>query len=150
MKRTIHFDMDGTIANLYGVTDWLPKLRSYDPSPYTDAEVMLNMSLLARYLNKLQKLGYRISIISWLSKGSNHTYDKAVTEAKLEWLKVHLPSVHFDMINITSYGLTKNMYITSPYDILFDDNDEIREDWEGEAYKPDDIIEVLKGLLQQE
>ena len=28
----IWFDMDGTIADLYGVEDWLPKLRAYDPS----------------------------------------------------------------------------------------------------------------------
>ena len=83
MKRTIWFDMDGTIANLYGVTDWLPKLRASDPSPYAEAEVMHNMSLLARYLNKLQKMGYRIGIISWLAMDSNKKYDKAVKAAKL-------------------------------------------------------------------
>ena len=38
--RTIWFDMDGTIANLYGVENWLPKLRAHDASPYADAEVM--------------------------------------------------------------------------------------------------------------
>ena len=46
MKRTIWFDMDGTIANLYGVDNWLPMLREYNPAPYAEAEVMLNMSLL--------------------------------------------------------------------------------------------------------
>ena len=63
MKRTIWFDMDGTLNRFYDVPDWLPKLRSFDPSPYAEAEVMHNMSLLARYLNKLQKMGYRIGII---------------------------------------------------------------------------------------
>ena len=29
----IWFDMDGTIANLYGVENWLPMLRAYDPTP---------------------------------------------------------------------------------------------------------------------
>lgn len=147
--RTIYFDMDGTIANLYGVDNWLDKLRSYDPSPYAEAEVMLNMSLLARYLNKLQKMGYHISIISWLSKGSSFQYDRAVTKAKLEWLKVHLPSVNFDKIYITSYGITKNTYITSEHDILFDDNDKIRESWEGEARRPDEILKVLKELIDR-
>ena len=42
--RTIWWDMDGTIANLYAVNDWLPKLRSEDPSPYAEAEVMWNRS----------------------------------------------------------------------------------------------------------
>ena len=75
-KRTIWFDMDGTIADLYNVENWLPKLRSYDPSPYAEAKVMWNMSLLARYLNKLQKLGYWIGIISWASKDSTKEYDR--------------------------------------------------------------------------
>ena len=96
MKRTIWFDMDGTIADLYGVEDWLPKLRASDPSPYVEAEVMLNMSLLARYLNKLQKLGYWIGIISWTSKNSTSEYDRMVAEAKRNWLATHLPSVEFD------------------------------------------------------
>ena len=32
--RTIWFDMDGTIANLYGVDNWLDKLHASDASPY--------------------------------------------------------------------------------------------------------------------
>ena len=28
IRRSINFDMDGTIADLYGVKDWLPLLRS--------------------------------------------------------------------------------------------------------------------------
>jgi hypothetical protein len=150
MKRTIWFDMDGTIANLYGVTDWLPKLRASDPSPYAEAEVMHNMSLLARYLNKLQKIGYRIGIISWLAMDSNKKYDKAVKAAKLEWLQIHLSSVHFNEINITSYGVPKSLYMDNMNDILFDDNERIREEWDGEAYEPNDIFKVLKGLIDRE
>lgn len=149
MKRTIWFDMDGTIANLYGVTDWLPKLRAFDPSPYAEAEVMQNMNLLARYLNKLQKLGYRIGVISWLSKNSNSEYDKAVRQVKLEWLKIHLGSVRFNEINITSYGVPKELYMTTLNDILFDDNALIREQWTGEAYEPYQILSVLKELIDK-
>ena len=29
----IWLDMDGTIANLYAVENWLPKLRAFDPDP---------------------------------------------------------------------------------------------------------------------
>lgn len=35
--KTIYFDMDGTIANLYGVDNWLPRLRSEDATPYEEA-----------------------------------------------------------------------------------------------------------------
>jgi hypothetical protein len=149
MKRTIWFDMDGTIANLYAVDNWLGKLRSYDPSPYAEAEVMLNMSLLARYLNKLQKLGYWIGIISWASKDSTCEYDKQVTEVKREWLKIHLSSVTFNEILITPYGVPKEIWMNTADDILFDDNEDIRGEWDGEAYEPNEILSVLKELVNR-
>lgn len=33
MEKKIWFDMDGTIANLYGDPNWLEKIRAYDASP---------------------------------------------------------------------------------------------------------------------
>lgn len=149
MKRTIWFDMDGTLNRFYDVPDWLPKLRSFDPSPYAEAEAMHNMSLLARYLNKLQKMGYEIGIISWLAKDSNYSYDHAVIEAKAKWLKLHLHSVHFDYIHIVSYGIPKQRYMNMTDDILFDDNEEIRNEWDGEAHTPDKILSVLKELIDK-
>ena len=137
--KTIWFDLDGTFANLYAVENWLSMLRAYDPTPYAEAGVMLNMSLLARYLNRLRKVGYQIGIISWLSKCPTPEYDEAVTAAKLVWLKKHLRSVSWDAIRIVAYG-----------DILFDDEAPNREEWKGEAYEPNQILEVLKGLLKGE
>ena len=146
----IYFDMDGTIADLYSVPDWLPKLRASDASPYVEAEVMLNMSVLARYLNKLQKLGYEIGIISWTSKGGSESYNEAVTEAKLNWLHKHLASVAFDVLEIVEYGTPKENFLTTFDDILFDDNESIREEWTGEAYEPSEILSVLAELLHME
>ena len=40
---TIYFDMDGTIANLYGVIDWLPKLHNSDASPYMEAKPLVEV-----------------------------------------------------------------------------------------------------------
>lgn len=149
MKRTIWFDMDGTIANLYGVTDWLPKLRAYDASPYAEAEPMLNMSLLARYLNKLKAMGYTIGIISWCSKCSNIYYDMDVAAEKQQWLYRHLRSVRWDYIRITQYGTPKQSLMKATDDILFDDNEDIRNEWLGEAYEPKDIFNVLKELIEK-
>ena len=145
----IYFDMDGTIANLYGVENWLPKLRASDASPYEEAGVMLNMSLLARYLNKLQRAGYEIGIISWTSKGGTEKYNRAVEIAKLNWLHDHLKSVSFDEIYIVDYGTPKQDFADED-DILFDDNEEISNDWTGEAYEPSEILSILSGLLRQE
>ena len=55
MGKTIWFDMDGTIANLYGVEGWLDMLIASDPTPYKLAAPLVNMNTLARKLNKLQR-----------------------------------------------------------------------------------------------
>ena len=70
MMRTIYFDMDGTIANLYEVENWLPKLINSDPTPYEEAEPMVNMKDLSGLLKDLQHMGIRIGIVSWLAKNS--------------------------------------------------------------------------------
>ena len=147
---TIWFDMDGTLNRFYDVPDWLPKLRSSDPSPYAEAAVNLNMSLVARYLNKLQKLGYQIGIISWLAMNSTSKYDEAVDTIKRKWLENHLHSVSFDFIHITEYGIPKQSFKNSDDDILFDDNEAIRNDWGNESYEPAEIISILKSLLTRE
>lgn len=148
--KTIWFDMDGTLGNLYAVEGWLSMLRAYDPTPYAEAGVMLNMSLLARYLNRLQEAGYQIGIISWLSKCPTPEYDEAVTAAKLVWLKKHLRSVSWDAIRIVAYGTPKSSFMENEDDILFDDEAPNREEWKGEAYEPNQILEILKGLLKGE
>lgn len=146
MKKTIWFDMDGTLASLYDVKDWLLKLEAHDPSPYIEARPIHNMSRLARYLNKVRKLGYKIGIISWLSKVSTPDYDKEVINAKKEWLNRHLNSVDWDKIIITDYGTPKSNFIMGTDDILFDDELSNRLEWFGVAYEPKDIFEVLKTL----
>lgn len=144
--RTIFFDMDGTIADLYGVENWLDYLRAGDAFPYENAKALLNLSLLARYLNKLQRNGFRVEIISWLAKNSNENYDKAVTLAKINWLSNHLRSVSFDAVNIVSYGICKDTFRHSENDILFDDEERNRNEWGGVAFDVKNIIEVLKWL----
>ena len=143
---TIFFDMDGTIANLYGITNWLEKLQKNNPSPYEEAKVMLNMSLLARYLNKIKRAGYSIGIISWLSKQSTPEYDEAVTAAKIKWLNNHLPSVKWDIIHIVKYNTPKQQYKKNKLDILFDDELKNRINWGHNSYKPEQIISVLKKI----
>ena len=146
MTKTIWFDMDGTILDLYGVENWLNYLCAYDPKPYIQAGTMLNMNILARYLNLIQKQGYKLGIISWLSRNSTPEYDEAVTKAKLYSLKKHLKSVKWDYIHIVSYGTPKETFIKSEADILFDDEEKNRKNWRGKAYTPDQIMSVLKQI----
>lgn len=143
---TIYFDMDGTIANLYGVENWLNSLIAKETTPYEKAKPLLYLSLLARLLNNLQRKGYKIGIISWLAKNSNAEYDEAVKIAKLNWLKTHLASVQFDEIHIVPYGTPKESFSKSEMDILFDDEKPNRENWTGKAFNEKMIIEILKAL----
>lgn len=141
----IFFDMDGTIANLYGVENWLEYLINENPYPYANAKPLVRMSNLARLLNKLQRNGYEIGIISWLAKNSNSNYDEMVINAKMEWLNKHLASVKFDEIHIVKYGTPKQMFASAD-DILFDDEKPNRENWIGKAYDVENILEILRNL----
>jgi len=146
MTKTIFFDMDGTIADLYGVENWLKYLLISDSLPYEIAKPLIRLSALARILHRLQDEGYRVGIISWLSKNSTPEYDEKVTEAKKNWLKTHLPSVKFDEINIVPYGTAKEKFAKTEKDILFDDEEKNRQNWTGEAFGVENILEILKGL----
>lgn len=145
MKKMIWFDMDGTIANLYAVENWLSYLLNEDVFPYANAKVMLNFSLFARLLNKVQENGYKIGIISWTSKGGSEDYNLAVEVAKREWLNKHLPSVVWDEIRIVRYG-TNKLNATGG-GILFDDEERNRNDWGEGAHEPTEILNILKGLV---
>ena len=150
--KTINFDMDGTIANLYGVENWLDYLLNANPLPYIQAKTMVNMSLLARYIHKLQANGIKVNIISWLSKNSTEDYNTIVTKAKLEWLKNHLPSVNFDNIYIIPYGTPKHDLLPNDEsNILFDDEINNLSNWvlnnRGYGVFPDSIFQVMRELV---
>ena len=141
----IWFDMDGTIADLYGVDGWLDDLMAQNTRPYEKAKTMLNMAHLARLLNKLQKKGHMIGIISWTAKNGTDLYNGAVALAKMDWLHKHLTSVVWDEIKIVPYGTDK--YNACGGGILFDDEARNRDNWKDKAYLPQEIIKVLKNLL---
>jgi hypothetical protein len=141
--KQINFDLDGTLADLYGVADWLGYLTAKDTTPYAIAKPLVNLSALARVLNRLQRNGYMLCIISWLAKNSNEDYDNRVTATKITWLKNHMPSVKWDKVNIVKYGTPKS---TCGQGILFDDEEPNRIEWKGQAYDVNNIVEILKTL----
>lgn len=149
MTKSIFFDMDGTIANFYGVEGWLDCLMNSDPKPYKEAKPLVNMNVLARTLNALQKDGYTIGIISWLSKSGTPQFNEIVTKVKKEWLNRHLKSVQWDEIHIIPYGTPKSSVVSIHGGYLFDDEKPNRNEWRedgGMAFNEDVIIETLKEL----
>ena len=80
MKKAIYFDMDGTIADLYGIDTWLSDILAENERPYKEAKVLVNMNLLAKRLHKLQENGYKLGIISWTAKNATETYNEKVSD----------------------------------------------------------------------
>lgn len=148
MEKMVWFDMDGTIADLYGVEGWLEALRAEDTLPYEQAGTLVNMAQLAKLLHKLQAVGYGIGIISWTSKCGSDLYNGQVALTKMCWLHKHLPSVSWDEIRIVAYGTPKQTFKRYDDDILFDDETNNRKTWQGIAYDQNDIINTLKALIK--
>lgn len=153
MRKVLIFDMDGTIADLYGVDGWLEMLRAENPIPYEIAEPMVDMNKLSTVLNELAVLGWTIAITSWLSMNSTQAYKNAVRKAKREWLaKTGLP---IEEIHLVQYGTPKQKCTKGDIQILFDDSADVRESFydydRGRiAVNPTeiDIIDFLEDLIK--
>lgn len=147
MNEWIYLDCDGTWIDLYGVDGWLEYLQAENPYPYIMAKPLVNLSLLARTIHSLQAIGYKVGVISWLSKNGSEEYNKKVTDAKMNWFRTHLPSVTFDEIHIIKYGTPKSSCSSSDTAILFDDEEKNRTEWKGVAFDEKNLIQVLRSLL---
>ncbi len=128
-NRTIVFDMDGTIANFYGVDGWLDYLKAEDTTPYEIAKPLYDMDYLGLLLLMLKTDGWKIVVTTWLAKGGTKEYNDRTRKAKLEWLeKYNFP---YDEIHLVKYGTTKANCTRKigGYQILVDDNETVRKGW---------------------
>ena len=152
--RMIVWDMDGTIADLYGVEGWLPKLRAEDVLPYEIAEPMWDMERLVNVLRGLQDFGIEQRIVSWLSMDSSEQYKSEVRRAKREWLEQF--GFPYDSFHGVQFGATKADSVRrflgdDEMAILIDDSAKVRKGWHlGETIDPTeiDIIDYLENLLE--
>lgn len=152
MTKVLVFDMDGTIADLYGVKGWLEDLRAYNPRPYVKAKPIYDMDALNGILNALKEQGWTIAVTTWLAKDSTKAYDDEVRKAKLEWLeKYNFP---YDEIHLVKYGTTKANCTRKLGlgQILVDDNEKVRKGWKlGDTINAqNDIMYELAQILYNE
>jgi len=152
MTKMLVFDMDGTIADLYGVENWLADLRAENPRPYIEAKPLVDMDALNILLDAFRAQGWRIAVTTWLSKGATPAYDAEVRTAKIEWLARH--GFTYDEIHLVKYGTTKANCTRKHggFQVLVDDNDKVRAGWRmGSAIDAkQNIIEQLIDLLSTE
>ncbi len=146
--KRIAFDMDGTIADLYGSNNWLKKLRG-EESVFTDLEPMLNMLELNSVLRQLKSKGYEIMVITWLPMYATKEYKALCRADKKQWLQEFLPEV--EEHHIVRYGAPKTRVTKGLEDcLLFDDVEEIRNKWVkfgGVAKDNTQIMDTLRELL---
>lgn len=149
MNKMLVFDMDGTIADLYGVKNWLFDLESENTRPYEIASPLYEVEELNNLLNMAKARGWKVVVTTWLAKGGSKEYNKAVTKAKKEWLeKYNFP---YDEIHCVKYGTTKASCTRKAggFQILIDDNKKVRRGWKLgttiDASK--DIRPFLKSLV---
>jgi hypothetical protein len=152
MSKVLVFDMDGTLADFYGVSGWLDYLHASNPTPYIVAKPMYDMNVLNSALNLLKTFGYSVVVTSWLAKGSTKEFDEEVRKAKREWLAEN--GFPFDEIHLVKYGTTKaNCTRAKGFgQILFDDNENVRKGWTlGETVNANEnILDYIFELIKAE
>ena len=149
MIQAIYFDMDGTIADLYGVADWEHKLRNEDVTPYIEAKPMYDMDTFNDVLRQLADAGIHLGVVSHNAIGASKGYAKAVRDAKLAWCEKYCPLLTNEF-HVVKYGTPKHWPQRLKFEtVLVDDNAAVRERYRGETIDATkDIISALLDILK--
>lgn len=124
MRKMLIFDMDGTIADLYGVENWLSMLRAEDTTPYEVAKPMYDMDTLAIILEALKGIGWKVVVVSWGSMTGSKEYNQRTRKAKIDWLERF--GFPYDEVHVVKYGTPKQKFAVAETNVLIDDSEEVR------------------------
>lgn len=128
-NKTLVFDMDGTLADFYGIPTWLEDLHTNNVRPYRDARPLYNMNELNEIVNEFKRIGYRIIIVSWLANNATKEFCDEIRKAKKTWLEKY--GFIYDEIHLVKYGTTKANCVRKygKNQILIDDSAQVRKGW---------------------
>jgi len=129
-KINVYLDMDGTIADLYGIKDWLPRLRNEDKTIFIECAPLITEEELLKCFPADK---YEIRILSMTPKDASKEYCKDVVKQKDSWLNAYFPTLTKRIYR--KYGHNKNLK-GSANAILIDDSEPIRNSWKGTALNP--------------
>lgn len=147
--KAIYFDMDGTIADLYGYEGWLEMLQAENTEPYEKCGCLVDFIELRNVLNDFIAAGVTIGVISWSAMGGSKEYNRRTRKAKKNWCDEFFANV-FTEFHVVKYGTPKHWVANEKDSILVDDNKEVRDAWRGETIDATkDIILALKELLEK-
>lgn len=133
--KGIFFDLDGTIAELYKVEGWLPKLRNNDWSVYSECAPRHNYQRINAAIEALIANGWQVGVITWASKGIGWNKElQEIAGIKFNWLCKFFPALAGGNFACIPYGYSKADYLEEMGDAykvayLVDDNKEVRQEW---------------------
>lgn len=148
----IAIDMDGTIADLYSVADWLPRLRAQDATAYRDAAPLVDAGELRHALAYARATrGVQVEFVTWGSRGdTTPAFECATEDAKRDWLDRN--GFTYDALRYAPHGTPKSTLVSGP-GVLIDDEDGNRREWEdshmGRAFDPTDICRRIIALADK-
>ena len=151
MKLKILFDLDGTVADLYGRDDWLEKLRAEVPI-YEELEPLVDMVELTTIAERLVEKGVEFGVVTWLSMGASVDYEFVTAMEKFRWCQKYMP--YISEFEAQPYGTRKQTNYHHCKCILIDDNAEVRQSFETPHRRKtfdanEDICEFLTKLYEE-
>lgn len=121
----VYFDMDNTLNQLKLIKDVWRRLDNMEVEPYRECKPCEhNIEMLKCY----KKHGYKVVILSCLSKVTNEVFDMEVCKAKDEWLDKYVGMEWIDDVRYIPYTKHKEDYVDEE-GILIDDDIEICMNW---------------------
>lgn len=120
-NAAIYFDLDGTIADLYGFSGWLDCLQNEQTTPYTEAGLLVDGEQFRNFLAAGKAAGVLFGVISWGAKNASKDYQKAIRRAKINWLKKNNLLRYFDELHVIKHGTPKNRAAKNRTGVLIDD-----------------------------
>lgn len=148
-NKWVWFDMDGTIADFYGVDGWLDDLENKRVRPYIKAKVMYPLVEFLEVLADLKVKGYKLGVVSWLSRSTDKVFAQQIDLAKRNWLRKYLIMDLLDEVIIAPYGTDKSI-LCEKYGmgILVDDEEPNRTNWKNGSTinANENILEILRKM----
>ena len=149
----IALDMDGTLAGLYDVPNWLESIRGEDTTPYEVAEPLCDVDALARVLELARSEGHIVEIVSWNCKGDiSSEYRRKVRKEKVNWLKRYGLLQEVDAVHVVKHGTPKSK-VASGRGVLFDDETANRQEWSssgrGVAFDAVNLVARIEQIVRR-
>lgn len=149
----IALDMDGVLAGLYDVPNWLESIRNEDTTPYEVATPLCDVDALARVLKLARSEGHTVEVVSWNCKGDiSPEYRRKVRREKVNWLKRYGLLQEVDAVHVVKHGTPKSK-VASGQGVLFDDETANREEWSssgrGIAFDAINLVARIEQIVRQ-